>query len=78
MRNAIISCASLATAQDTVPALDRKALIGRDHDPYNLASATGECGKGVHAHDARRVGSALSPARSLVACEVRTVERSVR
>ena len=59
----------------------RKTLIGRDHDPYNRASATGECGKGVHAREACRAGSAVRPVRSHKVGAVRavhTVERSVR
>ena len=59
----------------------RKTLIGRDHGPYNRASAAGECGKGVHAREACRAGPAVRPVRSYAVSAVRgvhTVERSVR
>ena len=56
----------------------RKALIGRDHDPYNWESATGECGKCVYARNALDAGSAVRPACLLAVRKVRTVERSVR
>ena len=59
----------------------RKALIGPDHDPYNRASATGECGKGVHTREACGAGSAVRPVRSHTVGAVHgvhTVERSVR
>ncbi len=47
---------SCARGRD-VPRTMREALIGRDHDPYNRASAHGEYGKGVRARGACRTGS---------------------
>ena len=56
----------------------RKALIGRDHDPYNRASASGECGKGVYARKARRRSPVVRPDRVFAASAGHTVERTVR
>ena len=53
-------------------------MIGRDHDPYNWESATGECGKCVYARNALHAGSAVRPACLLAVRKVRAVERSVR
>ena len=58
--------------------MPRNTLIGRDLGPYNRPSATGECGKGVFAREARRAGPAVRPACSLAVSAACTVERSVR